>query len=422
MTAVLTAGPTTGQRQTELRLVEWLVVGGALVAPLNLLIVRSFTAYDLLIGAALLVLWRNGRLQMPSRRYLVLPYVFMLAALLSSFRATYAIEAMTQILQYAFIFFVQIPVVLSVVRTRRLAVTSIALICVGTLAAVLHAYIFQPTQGSGRVVVFYSENPNRLGYPTAYLMPFLIVLWHLSRSTTRLKRIGASLGCLAGGFLAVWALFASGSRSSLLGTFAALLVFVVLRPGHGVLRMVGRGLVLVSVVGVLGFGLYNSGQLPPTLEERVTRSMSADAEDQAHLVGDREHLADAAVNAFVSHPYLGTGLDNFRYVTTDYNLFATPQLPHNLWLQLLVQVGLFGTLAFAGYLLVWFRDMVAAFRRAVPVDAELLWSLVAAMAGILTIFMFAPEMLDRHYWLLAALGLAIARGSARQNHGKVDAP
>ena len=41
--------------------------------------------------------------------------------------------------------------------------------------------------------------------------------------------------------------------------------------------------------------------------------------------------------------------------------------------------------------------MVRAYRRADLADRDLLWALVAAMCGVLTIFMFAPEMLDRHY-------------------------
>jgi O-antigen ligase len=142
-----------------------------------------------------------------------------------------------------------------------------------------------------------------------------------------------------------------------------------------------------------------------------TIGAGADREDQAHLVGDREHLVDAGVHAFIDSPFLGTGLDNFRYVTTDYNLFATPQLPHNLWLQLLVQVGVIGTVAFAIYLLAWWRDVVACFRRVGPADRHLLWAVAASFAGILTIFMFAPEMLDRHYWLIVALGLAVVHGT-----------
>lgn len=390
-----------------------LVIGGCVVAPLNLLIVRSLTVYDVLVGVALVILLRRRLLRTPPKRYLAAAYVFMIASLLSAFRATYTIEALTQILQYAFVFFVQIPVVLSVVRTRRLALTSILLLCLGTLGAILHAYLTQSTQGAGRVLVFYSENPNRLGYPAVYLLPFLIVLWHSTHRSPGLARVLAAVACLASGYLTVWALFASASRSSVVGTLVALGVFVVLRPGLGPSRMFGRTLVLCAATGVLVVGLVSIGQLPSTLEERVSRSLNADVEDQAGLVGDREHLMSAGVRAFVATPFLGTGLDNFRYVAADYDLDATPQLPHNLWLQLLVQVGVFGTIAFGLFLVFWLRDMTHAFRRAGPDDAGLLWGLVAAIAGILTIFMFAPEMLDRHYWLIVALGLAAAAGVIR---------
>lgn len=393
---------------------DWLVVGGCVLAPLNLLLVLSLTAYDVLLALALVDLVVSRRLRMPHRRYLVASYVFLLVAVLSAFRATYSVEALTQTLQYAFIFFVQVPVVVSVVRTRRHAVACVALLCLGTLLAILHSFLFRPTQDAGRVVVFYSENPNRLGYPAAYLLPLLLALWYLSRDRRLGTRIWVATGCAIGGYLAVWAVFASGSRSSLLGTVVALVVFVVVRPGHGIAGMLGRATALVAVIGTLGWALTSTGQLPGTLQERVDRSVGAgvDREDQAHLVGDREQLFDAGVHAFVDSPFIGTGLDNFRYVTTDYNLFATPQLPHNLWLQLLVQVGLIGAVAFAVYLLAWWRDVVACFRRIGPADQALLWAVAASLAGILTIFMFTPEMLDRHYWLIVALGLAVVRGTA----------
>jgi O-antigen ligase len=417
---VTTTLPITRARSAEEQLYSipvLLVVGGAFVAPLNLLIVRSFSVYDLLVGTALLYLWRQQRLVWPSRPYLGAAYVFLLFTLVSAFRATYAVEALTQVLQYLFVFFVQVPVVLSVVTTRRRAVMSVVLLCLGTLAAIAHAWVFRPTQGAGRVVVFYSENPNRLGYPAAYLIPLLIVLWTLSRGQSRTVRLLTDTGVLIGLYLSLWAISASGSRSSLLGSAVALIVFVVLRPGLGVGRAMGRLLTLCVVTGVIGVGLVATGQLPTTLEERIGRSLdTSDPDAHAHLVADREHLANAGMRAFLDSPLIGTGLDNFRYVTPRYDPEATPQLPHNLWLQLLVQVGAIGTAAFAFWLLVWADDIVVATRRAPPADAQLLWGLFASMAGILAIFMFAPEMLDRHYWLIAALGLAVTRGGRATPH------
>lgn len=400
------------------RTADLLVVGGSLVAPLDLLIVRALTVYDVLIFAAFVLAARQGRLRWPARRYLAMAYVFTLAALLSAFRATYPIEALAQVLQYAFIFFVQIPVVLGVVRTRRRVVVSLLLLLVGTLGAIWQAQLFPQTQAAGRNLVFYSENPNRLGYPAAYVLPFLLVFWRLSRGQGGLRRLGVLLGCAWAVYLSLWALFASGSRSSLFGTAVALVVLVVLRPDLGLARRTGHTLVLVGAVTALIVGLVGTGQMPTTLEERVTRTVSAeDTEDSAGLVGDRVQLARAAGRAIVESPYLGTGLDNFRYVSVDYNVDATPQVPHNLWLQLMTQVGFFGAAAFAGILLLWFADMVRTVRHTAAPDRELAWGSAASLAGFLTIFMFAPEMLDRHYWLIFALGLAVATGGVRlDNH------
>jgi hypothetical protein len=45
----------------------------------------------------------------------------------------------------------------------------------------------------------------------------------------------------------------------------------------------------------------------------------------------------------------------------------------------------------------------------------MLWSLFSAVVGILAVFVFAPELLDRHYYLMVGLGLAIVNGVARQS-------
>ncbi len=261
--------------------------------------------------------------------------------------------------------------------------------------------------------MFYSENPNRLGYPAAYLAPLLVVLWRASRSLAPALKTATTVLCIGSGYLTVWAIAASASRSAALGTLAALVVFVTLRPltspGRRILQVASLAVAVGAVAGVL----FVTGSLPTTLEDRVERSFTPD--DQGTLVGDREHLNNAAVLAFAESPYLGTGLDNFRYVTTNYDLDATPQLPHNQWLQLMVQVGIFGAVALAVLLLLWFRDLVRVYRLASPPDQELAWGLVAAISGVLTVFMFAPEMLDRHYWLFIALGLAVVAGVRRDD-------
>ncbi|MGH3483970.1 MAG: O-antigen ligase family protein [Nocardioidaceae bacterium] len=414
MTVTLHPSPAADRQQPQpvvSRLPETFVIAGSVVAPLNLIIAASLTVYDVILGmAAVMLLLERRRLPLPPKGYVACAFIFVFAALISAYRATFPLEALTQIIQYMFIFFVQIPVILAVIRTRKTALLSLALMCAGTLAAILHAHISEQTQGAGRVVVFYSENPNRLGYPTAYLLPILIVLWIAADQMWRRKRWLFTVLLAGSVYLAIWALAASASRSAALGSIVALVVFVVLRPGVSVGRMLLRAVCLAGAVTALIALLASTGQLPSTLEDRVERSFSSDTEDTTHLVADRENLADAGVRAFFDSPFVGTGLDNFRYVAVDYDLDSTPQLPHNLWLQLVVQVGIFGALAFGAMLLLWFRDLFRARRDGGTLDGRLLWSLVSAMVGILTILFFAPEMLDRHYWLIFALGLAVVNG------------
>ncbi|HSV41715.1 MAG TPA: O-antigen ligase family protein [Nocardioidaceae bacterium] len=384
------------------------VIGSCVIAPLNLLLVRSLTVYDLLVAAAFAELWRSRRLTMPPNTYQILAFCFVLTAVVSTFRATYAIEALTQVLQYGFIFFIQVPAVISVVKSRRAVLLCLIMLAVGSLGAILLAYVSHDTQGSGRALVFYSDNPNRLGYPVAYLAPLLLLFWKMSARLSFATLLMSRLMILVSTYLCLWALSASGSRSSLLGAIVAVIVFLAIEPGRTVAGRVLRILIVFGIAAVAIWVMIVTQNLPATLEDRIARSFVA--EDRATLVADREHLANAAVHAFVEFPYLGTGLDNFRYVAVDFDLDATAQLPHNVWLQLLVQVGVVGTAAFAVLFVVWVRDLLRV-RRVVPLaEAYLVNTHLCAIAGLLTIFMFAPEMLDRHYWLLFSLGVAVFMG------------
>jgi hypothetical protein len=63
----------------------------------------------------------------------------------------------------------------------------------------------------------------------------------------------------------------------------------------------------------------------------------------------------------------------------------------------------------------WFITIYLAYR--VPgdrSDRELLWAFFASIAALMAIFLVIPEMIDRHYWLLIGLGLALAAHHRRQ--------
>jgi O-antigen ligase len=389
----------------HLRLEELALIGGTVVAPLDLFLFGAFTMYDLiLLGVAFLLLLER-------RRFCFLPPLFLPAllaffsfALLSTFRAPHQAEAVTQLVQYGFIFFVQIPVILTVVRTRRLLELTVAALAVGSLIGLVIAFAVERSGGSGRALAFYSDNPNRLGYPSAYLLPFVLhYLGRVWRTGRRGRALAIGIPVI---YLMTWALLASASRGAAVGLLVALLGAVVFADGLRIDRRTVRRL-LGAVLAVVGASVLvlNSWLFPSTLQERVSATLAA----EETLVQDRARLISASLDALAESPFVGVGLDNFRYVADRHEDLATPQAPHNLWLQFLAQIGIIGTLGFLFVVLTWF-ELVLRRYAAAPVgpDRALAWAFAVSMAALMAIFMTTPVMIHRQYWLLFGLGLALA--------------
>jgi O-antigen ligase len=134
---------------------------------------------------------------------------------------------------------------------------------------------------------------------------------------------------------------------------------------------------------------------PDTLHKRIDGTLAL----KESLVEDRTRLAMAGWRAFLDSPSIGVGLDNFRYIARQYMSSATDQVPHNLWIQLLSQVGLFGTLGFLFIIAHWYVVSIQA--QSIATNAsqrELLWALIASMSAIMTIYMFKTMMIQRPYW------------------------
>lgn len=402
----------------RLDLPELLFLLSAFVAPLNLLIVGAFSVYDLLVLATGFVLLTARR------RIVALPpgvavaaYVFVLVATLSTFRAAHAVEALTQLLQFAFIFFVQLPVVLTMARSAPLLRWGLLLFGAGSLLVVAQAAAAGQLQGADRVLAFISENPNRLGYLSTYLLPFalylLAALWQRGRLL-----LAAVLGLVLA-YLLLWPLAASASRGATLGALLAVVTYFFLRPGLGARRRLLRLLIAALLVTSASWVVLNLDGFPQTLRERIERTLQP--EEQAALVDDRARLASAGLRAFADSPLVGTGLDNFRHVSDQYDPLLSSQAPHNVWIQSLAQVGLIGTAAFLFVLVWWFHRLYracAATRPGDP-DGDLVWAFVASMASIMTILMTIPVMNQRHYWLLFGLGAALlAHVPAKPTEGR----
>jgi O-antigen ligase len=390
----------------SLDLAELLFLAGTIVAPLNLLLVASFSVYDIIIVAvAFLLLVGPGRIQPVPPGLAIAGYVFVFAALVSTLRATQPLESITQIAQFAFIFFVQLPVVITIARSRFMVWATLVCFAIGSFAGVAEAFLSGQTQSAGRLLTFFSDNPNRLGYLASCVVPF--VLLFLGTLYRRRRVVLATSLAVPLCYLTVWPLAASASRGATVAALVAILVYVALRPGQRPIRLVMRLLIATVLVLSVAWVLLKTDQFPETLRERIERT--GQAEERAVLLDDRERLAVAGLRAFQESPFVGTGLDNFRHVAVRYEPAASNQAPHNMWIQSLAQVGIVGTLAFFYMIASWFvRVYRAAARHGVAnPDGDLLWALFAAMVSIMTILMTVPAMIQRHYWLLYGLALAL---------------
>lgn len=399
-----------GAEETRKDLLEIVFLASALIAPLELYLVASFTLYDLLITGLAFLIWAGPRRMRPlPKAYLPAVLIFLVSALVSSFRATLPGESLTQLVQFAFIFFVQIPVILTIGRSPILIRWSLILFAIGSLAVVVVSVATSAGTEADRVLTYYSENPNPLGYASAYVLPFaicfLVELWRRRRRTASIVATAVLI------YLVVYSLAVSASRGAAIALLVALPLFLALRRSDRLdLVLLARLAVVVLIVGAASYAFFQTPYFPPVLKARIQGTIA----EEGSLTDDRQRLATAGIRAFESSPLVGTGLDNFRYVSTRYERAATPQAPHNIWIQFLAQIGLVGTAAFAFIILRWFVDVVRAWRRSAARSSrhQLIAAFIASMAAIMTIFLTTPIMVHRHYWLLFGLGLALAMGPA----------
>jgi hypothetical protein len=116
-------GAATPEQVESLNLGRVLFLVSSFVAPIEILLVGSFTVYD------------------PPPAIFWSALVFVAFALLSTLRAVRPDQSLTQVLQYLFILFVQLPVIIFFVRSRFMIHASLCAFILGTLVGIGDAYL-----------------------------------------------------------------------------------------------------------------------------------------------------------------------------------------------------------------------------------------------------------------------------------------
>jgi len=179
--------------------------------------------------------------------------------------------------------------------------------------------------------------PNELAGLIMGLMPFLIALILSSRSLL------IRLVLLACGGIGVAAMVLTGSRASMLA-LVAMAIYYALRSRNKLLSLVGVALLFCTIWLIM----------PKDYQERyVTVKQYAEGGELDDSNRARLQIWRAGWRMFLDHPILGVGAGQFRvaYGTVYSGRAHGPWAnPHNLFLQVVCEMGVIGLLAFAYFL------------------------------------------------------------------------
>lgn len=252
----------------------------------------------------------------------------------------------------------------------------------------------------GRIYSFF-ENPNTLAQILVMLLPLGVGLIFASRSFW-----GKAAALIASG-IGLVALVLTYSRGCWLGLIVAALVFVALYRYQ---------LLPLFVLGAAALVPF----LPETIIDRALSSFNF----RDTSISSRFPIYEASFKSILHNPVLGAGLGSeLVWKSFARNGFYTGTLNfvhlHNIFLQLWIECGLFGMLAFAGTSLSAFKEAARAASRSRSALRPLLIGGASALAGALMCGMtdyiwYYPRALCV-FWLLMGIlfaGIRLGRESA----------
>lgn len=271
-----------------------------------------------------------------------------------------------------------------------------------TLSAYLHGQFYSLNQTFGTLnraegVSSLVGDPNELAGILLALLPFLMALVACT------KNFLAKLLLVAAGFMTLYVLGLTGARIVFLALFPMALYYI--------LRSKRKFLSLALAV-IIGIGLWSS--LPEVYRDRYltvrnyAQGGQLDASNELRL-----EIWTAGWHMFLDHPIIGVGAGQFatafgsRYSGPGHHAWMQP---HNLYLQVICELGLVGAFVFGN--LLW--QMMKAIRqgiraRATPgLEVNYQFAVACTMMFIGNMFIgTVSHTLYRPYWYILA-GLVAA--------------
>ena len=249
---------------------------------------------------------------------------------------------------------------------------------------------------SGRVVSTF-ENPNVLAEYLIMVIPLIFVMFLLT--TNPKHRLAFAISGLACGGCLIY----TWSRGAWLGFLIGMLIFLLMYSRHAM---------TVCLVGVVGVP-FLPFVLPASITQRFLSIGNLGDSSTSYRVNIWRGVLDMLGDYW--HSGVGIGEPSFRKIYPLYALSAIEAAPHshNLYLQIMVEIGVVGLLVFLAAMFIYAQSCFTL--HASETRSEMLLS-TAVFAGMLSVL--AQGMTDYiwynyrvflMFWLMLGLGAAIRR-------------
>jgi putative inorganic carbon (HCO3(-)) transporter len=311
-----------------------------------------------------------------------------------------------------------IPIVFGTILTRRHVVWLAAAFVAGAVLSSLYGFVAPASSGTfqaGQLTGALGD-ANQEAAVLVGAIAFAFGLTGMRRLSPGARVLSATgiLICLAGAVNTL-------SRSGLIA-LAAMMVCAVVVGG----RWRKAAALLLIVSAVIGVGYY----FTITSMAARTRVTSADTSGRSTIWAVGWRMVQA-------HPLTGVGSGNFQYAAIHYLqapgvltradlIVDTPKVAHNIYLEVLADMGIPGLLLFLAIVI---ASAAAAWRaahlfmRSGDRDLELMSRcVVLALVGFMTSNFFLSGQFDKQLWLVFAMGpllLRMARRRTRQGEEDV---
>lgn len=245
-------------------------------------------------------------------------------------------------------------------------------------------------------VVSTFENPNVFGEYLIMLIPVAFALFIIAKSFTQRTFTFASL-CAS-----VLALVYTWSRGAWLGFIAAMLVLLVI---------INR-----KALGAYVFGILAVPLAIPVLPSSVIERFSSIGNMTDSSTSYRVFIWEAATNMindyFVSG--IGIGVDAFQTVYSEYALAGIETAPHshNLYLQILLELGIFGFAVFVFAMFLFFAKVFTFLKDSDSREAKLMagaisCGIIAILVQGLTDYVWYNYRVFAFFWMMIATAVAV---------------